>query len=197
MNRLRVLVVLFCVALSFALVGCTSATTANDAAMTPEEETAPSIRESAVATMGEWAEAVAVLPADEAYVQAAQQFDFTLYRPTYLPTDFTYLADESQIGPDLVAIAYGNGDARLLVIQGIWDIGDDPDMTFSEGGKWGTLDAKYVDGIGFAWEGPAYGDDAEAVLAHSLEPGDNAAVMGVGVPAEELRGVAESMLPVQ
>ncbi len=175
-------------ALSLALFGCSQdPITAEEPA--PAQSTSP----SPPATPSPQPGTVASIPGVEVYSAAAQQFGFALYTPTYMPAGFEYLPDESTIEPDLVGIVYGNGGARLLIIQGIWDLGD-PSELISDSASFAGRPAQ-LRALGFAWQGPAYGQDALAVYALELEHGSNYGVVAVGVDQDELLTVARSMSP--
>lgn len=196
MKRSNVLAAMLCIVLALAAGGCTSDTQAEEPAATQTQDSQPATEqdvESSTAEQGEWAEAAPVLPGDDALLAAAEQSLYPIYRPTVLPTDFSYLEDESMINPNTTGIAYGNGNARLLIIQGSWDLGDVESVTLSEDAQWGATSASLLGKVPFAWQGPVYSQDAEAVFAHDLHDGASYAIMGVGVTREDLLAVAASM----
>lgn len=197
MNRTRVLVILSCLALSLVLSGCASADdsstntgAADTTTATPAAEPAPETDEPAPAGDS------APRSGADVYARAAEQFAYTLYEPTYLPEGFEYIEDESKVERNLVGIIYGAGDARLLIIQGSWDMGDSDSTAVDQAAKWGTTQAQLLTGIGFAWTGPAFDEPAETLLAPRIE-GASYAIFCVDVPREELLTVGESMTPVR
>lgn len=69
--------------------------------------------------------------------------DFRIYAPTYLPKGYSHLRDESSTDKLLVGVSYGRGDARLLFLQGGWDVGS-PNTVVSADAEFGASKATFL-----------------------------------------------------
>lgn len=132
-----------------------------------------------------------------AYREGAALVGCRVYAPATIPAGFTYLGAESTLHPDLVGIVYAKDDARILVLQGAFDVGEGPERVEGLSASFGPLEAAYYTNARYAWqpESPVYGVEGEAVLA-----GDGAAsyeLFGSGVSREDLLAIAASMRLVQ
>jgi len=187
MHGRRIALVVAPLALALVLGGCscTPQSAQEPPARLPAEEMTPTQSPEPEPSTAQ------TVPAAEEFERAAAQSTFPLYIPTYVPGGFVYLPEESTVEPDLVAIAYGSGTARVLVIQGVWDLGEQGE-SISENVRFGPLQARMSKGR-FAWEGPAYGQDALVVMAQRPETGVNYAVISTGLDEAQLLTVARRM----
>lgn len=87
-------------------------------------------------------------PASDLYPTAASTANFTVYEPTYIPDGFVLLEDERKVAAGLVGISYGRGDDRLLVLQGVWDLGGDAGKETSTDATFGDMNASVIEGGG-------------------------------------------------
>ena len=160
--------VVIALAISLAVFGATGCGASEDAGVEPAE---PPVAEqdSAVEPAEETPEAERpALPADyeEFLAEAAAQANFPFYVPSDIPPDFSFLAEESSIEPDLIGIAFHSDDARVYVLQGAYDVGEGPSEVSGVSATFGPLDAALYSNVGYGnASSELYNALGEAVLA--------------------------------
>ncbi len=189
-------VVLIALAVSLAMFGATGCGASEDTGVEPAE--VPVVEEdSAVEPAEETPEAERpALPADyeEFLAEAAAQANFPFYVPSDIPPDFSFLAEESSIGPDGVSIAFASDDdARLWVQQGSFDVGEGPTEVSGVSATFGPLDATLYGNIGYMSDSELelYGAPGEAVLA--ADGPTTYMVFGTGVSRVYVLSTAKEM----
>lgn len=126
---------------------------------------------------------------------------YEIYRPSRLPEGFELVEDASEVmGEWTVAAVVARGDMRLLIIQGAWDLGDEPARDLGAA-KWGPKDASLLGDVYYAYEEePHRGKDGYAVITAFPSPSGDTAnymVIGLELPSETVVGVARSMRVVK
>lgn len=126
---------------------------------------------------------------------------YDVYRPTRLPEGFRLVKESSSVmGEWTVAAVVAGGDRRLLIIEGAWDLGDEPAKDLGQA-AWGDEEAVLLGGVYYAYESePHRGKEGDAVLATLRSASGETAnymVIGLELPTRTVVDVAASMRRVE